>query len=293
MGQSLEDIQAYEDATHVIPGGLMSYTSVQKAEGLTEPADVGGGTQESQSFVDQYPNTVLQIGLYMVNACDDVARGKMDSQIDKIATWVRGTHRPVFIRVGYEFDGPHNHYSPSDYIRAYRYVVGRFRQLGVTNAAFVWHSYASVVTSPLTDWYPGDEYVDWFGISYFNQPQRYMQPVIDLAKQHKKPVMICEGSPWVVQTKYANSWNLWFAPLFKFIAANDIKAVSYINCDWDATPMFRQQRWGDARLRSNTEVLGRWRQEGASQDRYLKSSPDLFGSLGFDRVADQTVQMQK
>jgi hypothetical protein len=270
----------------------MTYTSVQQGEGLTEPSDAGGGTQNAQELVNRYPNTVLQIGLYMVNACDDVARGYLDSQIDHIAAWVQRTHRPVFIRVGYEFDGPHNHYAPQEYIPAYRHVVDRFRALKVTNVAFVWHSYASRVSRALTDWYPGDDYVDWFGISYFNQPQRYMQPVIDLAKQHKKPVMICEGSPWVVQTKYANSWNLWFAPLFKFIAANDIKALSYISCDWDATPMFRQQRWGDTRLQSNPEVLRLWLQE-TSQDRYLKSSPELFNILGFDPVGNPSSQQSE
>jgi hypothetical protein len=287
IGQSLEDIQAYENSTHVVPGGFMAYTSVQAAEGLTDLFNQGDGSQEAQMLVDQYPNAALQIGLYMVDACESVARGEMDSQIDKIATWIQKTRRPVYLRVGYEFDGPHNHYPPKEYVAAYRHVVDRFRTLKVRNVAYVWHSYASRSSRPLTDWYPGDGYVDWFGISYFNQPQRYMQPMVDLAKQHGKPVMISEGSPWVVQTKYTNAWNLWFVPLFKFMAANDIKALSYIGCNWDATKQFETQRWGDTRLQSNPEILHHWSQE-TSQDRYLKASPELFNLLGFDPVANQS-----
>jgi len=280
VGQSVDDIQDYQKKVSTNPGGLMGYTSVERAEGLKLPADEGGGTQHLQKLIDKNPDTVLQIGLWMVNDAANVAREKMDPQLDQLSAWIQNTHRPVYLRIGYEFDGPHNHYPPEDYIQAYHHIVDRFRKNGVSNVAFVWHSYASRLTRPLTDWYPGDDYVDWFGISYFNQPQSYMQPMIDLAKAHGKPVMIAEGSPWVIQTKYANSWNLWFKPLFKFIAANDIKALCYINCNWDTTPQFRHQRWGDTRIQSNAEILKQWLDE-TGQDRYLKASPDLYKSLGY------------
>ena len=49
----------------------------------------------------------------------------------------------VFLRIGYEFDGPHNHYDPQDYKKAYIYLADKINEEGVTNAVFVWHSYAS------------------------------------------------------------------------------------------------------------------------------------------------------
>ncbi len=76
---------------------------------------------------------------------------------------------------------------------AYRRIVDRFRDKGIRNVAFVWHSFASTGSEELMDWYPGDGYVDWVGISYFNQPQSYMMPVIDAAKKLKKPV-----SRWMI-----------------------------------------------------------------------------------------------
>jgi hypothetical protein len=283
VGQNVEDIQDYLDAVHAVPAGLMTYTSITDGEGLDTPYNAGDGTQDARKLIDAHPNTMLQIGLWMVDDCAKMASGEMDAAIDRLGDWIQSTHRPVLLRVGYEFDGPHNHYPPQDYIRAYRRLVDRFRKHGVRNVAYVWHSYAGSVQRPLIDWYPGDDYVDWVGLSYFNQPQRYMEPVVQFAKQHGKPVIIAESSPWMVQTKYPNAWNLWFAPLFKFIQANDIKALSYISCDWDATQQFRDKKWGDTRIQSNAELLERWRHE-TSQDRYLKSSPDLFKSIGYESV---------
>ena len=279
-GQSLEDIQTYVETTKAVPAGLMSYTSINNVEGLENAVNYGDGSQVAQRLLDHYPHTALQLGLWMVDSTQAVARGDLDENIDRLGAWIRKTKRPVFLRVGYEFDGTHNHYPPDEYILAYRRIVDRFRANGIRNAAFVWHSWASRSAEPLVSWYPGDAYVDWVGISYFNQPQSYLMPVIEFAKQHGKPVMIAESSPWNVQTKYANSWALWFAPLFKFIQTHDIKALSYISCDWDAT-QFAEKHWGDARIGINAELLQRWVNE-TSKDRYLKSSPDLFREVGFE-----------
>jgi len=282
VGQNVEEIQAYLGAAQVRPGGFMAYTSTQRMEGLDEPSNQGDGTQYAQKLVNDYPDTVLQIGLYIVDDCDHIAKGERDDAIDRLGDWIQATKRPVFLRIGYEFDGPHNHYPPQDYINAYRRLVNRFRDRGIRNVAYVWHSYASKISQPLDDWYPGDSYVDWVGISYFDQPQSQMLPAIQFAHEHQKPVMIAESSAWRVQTRWPNAWNLWFAPYFKFIDANNIKAVSYIGSDWDSLNQFSGQKWGDTRLQSNPEILRRWLQE-TSQDRYLKSSPDLFRQLGYEK----------
>jgi len=282
VGQNLEEIQSYLDAAQKVPGGFMAYTSLRDIQGLRAPANQGDGTQYAQKLMDDHPDTVLQLGLWIVDDCGRIARGEMDAKIDRLGDWIEGTRRPVFLRIGYEFDGPHNHYPPEDYVNAFRRIVDHFRRRGIHNVAYVWHSYASRISRPLGDWYPGDDYVDWIGISYFNQSQSQMQPALGFARAHGKPVMIAESSPWKVQTRWPNAWNLWFVPYFKFIQANDIKAVCYISSDWDATNQFRSQHWGDTRLQSNPENLRRWLEETA-QDRYLKASPDLFQRLGYKK----------
>lgn len=280
-GQNLEDIQATIEASHQIPGGVMSYTSLAQAEGTETAYKAGDGTQHAQKLVELYPQSALQIGLWMVGDCGRIASGDLDSAIDRLGEWIRKTNRPVYLRVGYEFDGPHNHYPPKDYVKAYQRLVDRFRKNGITNVAFVWHSYGSVASKDISPWYPGDSYVDWVGLSYFNQPQGYMKPVVEFAKLHQKPLMIGEASPWVMQTKYANSWNLWFKPLFKFARENNVKAISYISCDWNSMAQFAGQKWGDTRLQTSPEILKQWLSE-TSQATYLKASPELFKTLGFD-----------
>jgi hypothetical protein len=279
VGQTLEDTRAYAEASHDHPAGWMFYTSLRNLEGLETPFNQGDGTQDGTALVSGYPETALQVGLYMVDQCEEAAKGSLDNSIDRLGDWIARTKRPVFLRVGYEFDGPHNHYPPEDYIRAYRRLVDRFRKRGIRNVAYVWHSYAGQPTA-LNTWYPGDAYVDWVGLSYFDQPQRFMQPVVEFARQHGKPLMIGESSPWRIQTRYTNSWTLWFAHYFKFIRDNHIQAISYISTDWDSQSQFRNQHWGDTRLQTNPELLKRWMGE-TSQEMYLHGSPELFTQLEY------------
>jgi len=285
VGQDVENIKAYLESVKIVPAGFAAYTSAEFAEGLTDETDNGGGPQHAQVLVDRYPNTVLQLALYMVNEAEKVYSGDVDESLDKIADWIKSAQRPVFFRIGYEFDLPENYYEPKSYVQAYRYIVDRFRKRGVTNAAYVWHSYASKVSRPHEDWYPGDDYVDWFAISYFDQPQTQMNAMADLAERHKKPLMIAESAPWHFFTQNDDrAWKEWFVPMFKFAEARNVKAISYINCDWDATPLFVSMGWGDTRIQSNWALMKEWIAE-ISKEKYLKSSPGLFSTLGY-RASD-------
>lgn len=280
VGQDKTSIDAYVNAINIVPGGTMVYTSVQNTEGLAAPYDGGGGLHHGQYLVDQYPNTVIQVGLWMVDALGDVSSGALDGNIDAIGAWIKNSGRPVFLRIGYEFDYPANHYGPAAYVQAYRHIVDRLRNNNVANVAFVWHSYANLPEHPLSDWYPGDDYVDWVGMSVFGPPNVYMTQLADLARQHQKPLMIAEATPFGTGTLQGDtSWTNWFAPFFQFVADNGVKAVSYIDYDWESYPMFQGQGWGDARVQANDIVKGRWLQE-IGQDKYLQSSPDLYQQLG-------------
>ena len=51
------------------------------------------------------------------------------------------------------------------------------------------------------------------------------------------------------------TWDIWFKPLLAWIEFNDIEAWCYINCDWDAQPMWQKNHapgayWGDTRIES-------------------------------------------
>jgi hypothetical protein len=280
-GQDMSSIDEYVKSIDVIPAGVMFYTSIQDLEGIYEPADRGGGVHCGQYLAEKYPNTVIQVGLWMVDVLDRVNGGDLDGNIDKLGEWIKSLNRPVYLRIGYEFDLPQNRYEPAKYAEAFRHIADRLRKNGIDNVAFVWHSYAAMNSKKAMDWYPGDGYVDWFGISYFAQDRRYMEQIVRLAREHDKPVMIGEATPFGTQTIFGErSWNNWFAKFFKFAAENDIKAICYINYDWESYPLFKGQGWGDARIQGNKTVRKKWIME-TKKSKYLKSSRGLFVLLGY------------
>jgi hypothetical protein len=282
IGQDNETIEHYiSEAGCPLPAGFMLYTSIQEMSGLDARAnDPDGGTMFADDLVKKYPNTALQIGLYMVDALGDIPRGKYDANIQKLAAWCAKTPVPIFLRIGYEFDGAHNHYDPQQYQIAYRYIVDKLRKAGADNVAFVWHAHGHLLNSPIQNWYPGDKYVDWVGISYFAQHPAIMKPTVNFAKEKNKPLMIAESTPYGNKTSAGESvWRAWYKRYFTFIEANNVKAVCYINSNWEELPVWKG--WGDARIQANDFIKAKWRNETA-KDRYLYSSGTLFGTMGYN-----------
>jgi hypothetical protein len=121
-----------------------------------------------------------------------------------------------------EFDNPYFGYSqdPALYRLAYRALVDRCEALyGKSTCrhkiAFCWHSWAAPRwIDKLMDFYPGDSYVDWVGVSIFQQVypwavgagatggefaggnMAHVREVLDLAHSLHKPIMIAESTPF-------------------------------------------------------------------------------------------------
>ena len=192
------------------------------------------------------PNSVLAVGLYLVDHTgknlDHIADGAHHAAIDELNTFIQRADRAVFLRIGYEFDGAWNHYSPAKYIAAFRHIVDRLRENGVTNSVSVWQSATypggTYQNRPFRDWYPGDEYVDWLGLSYFVYDQYVHDSFLGFAREHNKPVLIAEstprgydlddltyGSPFsngggLVDKTPEEIWEEWYAPFFAYIHDN-------------------------------------------------------------------------
>ena len=77
------------------------------------------------------------------------------------------------------------------------------------------------------------------------------------------------------------AWKMWYKRFFAFIEANDVKAVSYINSNWEAQPMWKGQNWGDARVQANPFIKSQWELE-TSKGRYLHSDDGLFEAIGYE-----------
>ena len=192
---------------------------------------------------------------------------------------------------------------------AWRRIVDVMRAEGVENVVTVWQSSAAPIDDAIEQrhediavWYPGDDYVDWVGLSWFidgDEEQTvdigYDVPtarvladeVLALAREHGKPVMIAEASPqgyditarttahhsplWDGEPNTATRqlteqelWDAWFAPFFAYVQANDdvIDAIAYINCNWDAQPMwgppYEGGYWGDTRVNQSEVITANW-----------------------------------
>lgn len=297
MGQTVESITEYSEqfSDQKKPGGWSAYWGIPEFKGVTKShKNSTSNTQHHQMLVDDFPNTVIQSALWMVGKWDvakNTNNGFYDKVIKKYASWAKGTKRPIYLRIGYEFDGIHNELEPKEYVKAYRHIVDLLRKKGANNIAFVWHSYASKPYKDykLSAWYPGNEYVDWVGISVFGHAYGgtdfgpYCDTVLDFAKTHQKPVMIAEASPIHGITKENSEvWNQWFVPFFNFIYQKNIKAVSFINENWPKLRIEGISQWKDARLHNNKKVSKAWFEE-TNKDRYLKQSPELFQELGYSK----------
>lgn len=107
---------------------------------------------------------------------DQVAAGTYDTYIRTFAQAAAATARPVFIRFAAEMNGDWQVWStgansngPGDYIAAYRHVVDVSRAAGGTNIKWVFNPIVSYEGStPLTQLYPGDSYVDWVALDGYN-----------------------------------------------------------------------------------------------------------------------------
>lgn len=295
MGQTVETIKEYKRSfpDEVNPAGWSAYWAITEFTGVTDfHTNITGSSQNHQMIVDDFPNSVLHSAMWMVgkwNVAKNTANGVYDSVLKQYSDWLKTVDRPVYLRIGYEFDGPHNELEPEEYVKAYRYIVDYLRLEGIDNVAYVWHSYASTPYKnyALSDWYPGDDYVDWIGISIFSHAYSRAginaegNAVLDFAKQHKKPVMIAETNPvFGIGKKGSKVWDSWFVNFFSLVYEKNIKAICFINEDWTRINIEGLSEWKDARLYNNEQVSKAWFLE-TSKDRYLKQSPDLFNQLGY------------
>eukprot|EP00930_Biecheleria_cincta_P101802 TRINITY_DN93452_c0_g1_i1.p1 TRINITY_DN93452_c0_g1~~TRINITY_DN93452_c0_g1_i1.p1 ORF type:complete len:328 (+),score=29.36 TRINITY_DN93452_c0_g1_i1:176-1159(+) len=280
VGQDSHSINGFVDAVGM-PSGFSAYISVLNGtKGLTEPLRNGGGASNVDSLLQKFPDaTALNLAIWMVGHEAEVASGDYDAEIDAIATWVKSRGIAVYLRPGYEFDGPWNHCNPSKFIASFRRFVTRFRALGVSNAFWVWHTAAASTYQgrPRRDWYPGDEYVNLFGLSVFlqvlnNTETQWLRDFARFAAASGKPLMICESTPkgYVLPVAGRTAWREWFRSTFGFVEDFDVRVFAYINAQWDLLPMWTGQGWGDTRIESNSYVLDQFRHE-MTKPRWLAS----------------------
>jgi len=307
LGQANEnDMDAYINTVrkNPAPAGFAFYTSLSNGA-------VQKDMPRYKTYLQKYPFTALQLAIWTGERqwgepgyyLDDIVKGRYDINILALAMACKDFGRPIFIRFGYEFDGWHNAYPPDKYIAAYRYFVDKLRSLGVDNVAYVWHSwgvgayygdedypqyYPPLEGEPTQElWYPGDDYVDWvalsiFGIGWGNlTTNAVVQQVITFAENHGKPVMLAEAAAIKTWGGRDPNWVIpdtkWFENVFTLCRRNSVKALTYINVDWEERN--NSSTWGDTQIQNApTPVRAYWLEQISS---FLHSGEELFAKINY------------
>lgn len=294
------------------PAAAMAYTDIQTLRGLDKPVDYGSGIEYAEGileslFPDQHVG--LQIGLWLngTAGCDDINSGALDSNVKTLINYLSNSKATkIFLRVGYEFDNPSFGYTdPTSYKRAFVHLVDecRLRPTCDDKVEFVWHSWAAVRPyGTLEDYYPGNQYVDWVGVSIFDHffPWSHGQgrrddiiQVLEFANARDKPTMIAESTPFggieldsdITQPyDLEDPWERWFQPILDLIDEYDIAMWSYINCDWESQPMWHNVGFGDTRLSTSHAVMQQWHHKVLNGDRPFLGAGSLLecSSIQFD-----------
>ena len=105
--------------------------------------------------------------------------GAFDDYIERYAASIRDFGHPVMLRFMHEMNGDWypwgglaNENSVDQSAAAWRHVHAIFERVGARNVTWVWspnhNSVPDVEENDLTNYWPGDRYVDWVGVSGFN-----------------------------------------------------------------------------------------------------------------------------
>lgn len=105
----------------------------------------------------------------------NILSGQFDAYIDSWAYGLQAFGKPVYLRLFHEMNNQSypwaygtNGNSADDLINAWRYVHDRFARAGATNVRWVWSPNTENSLVTFSDLYPGDAYVDWFGVDGYN-----------------------------------------------------------------------------------------------------------------------------
>ncbi len=108
-------------------------------------------------------------------AFTDIAAGKYDDYFRKEADALRGLNMTVMLRFAHEMNLPSNDWGPgkagntgASYVEAWRHIVSIFREEGANNVKWVWAPNVDYGGRSFTQYFPGDEWVDYVGLDAYN-----------------------------------------------------------------------------------------------------------------------------
>ncbi|MBQ8525555.1 MAG: hypothetical protein IJ460_02380 [Clostridia bacterium] len=234
-----------ETAEPILP--LSSYLTY--VEGMTQPDLYYPANQMIKN-----DNVISMIG-WTINSLDEVDYNVVRNVLDTLNSY----NKPMFIRFANEMNVSPTGDDPNRYVEVFRTVANMIHEY--PNFAVVWSpNDLGGLDRPFEYYYPGDEYVDWVGVScymikYFqsnpNTSQKdsvyfmtgdnawainRIKPIVNFMKKNNinKPLMISEGGV-PTNNKFGEELSDWAAPrlrnmLYSLIMAYpQIKMINYFN----------------------------------------------------------------
>lgn len=146
--------------------------------------------------------------------CGPIVNGAYDSKLNQTFSYLNTLSCPVFLRIGGEVNVWDDRPKAADFISAYQHIASIARTQ-IPRAALVFSpNYSSGNRVDMDVYYPGDEYVDWIGVSLYYDRWHHsgdtkrdgfygvgdygdallnIQQVVNMSRLHARPVMVTEG----------------------------------------------------------------------------------------------------
>ena len=224
--------------------------------------------------------------------CPRVISGSYDAKLIETFGYLNTLSCPVFVRIGGEVNVWGNQAKPADFIAAYQHVVNIARSQAPRAAMVFSPNFSSANKVDMDIYYPGDQYVDWVGVSlYYDRWHRSgdtqrdefygvgaygdallnIQQVVNLSRLHHKPVIVTEGGSCNMYKGTDNSaWaadRMQRAYAFLPMVYPEVKCI--ISSDYG-------ESWSgiDYSFYTNPTVTAAYRQGVASNAAYVRNYQD-------------------
>ncbi len=252
-------------------------------------------------FVRMMPRKILDTAYDKTFSLQRIIDGKFDDDLHQYARDVKNYGQMVLVDFGLEMNGnwfpwsgavngggvktkygdPQKADGPERFVDAYRHIVDIFREEKVNNVTWFWHP--DVYSDPDVDWnrqknyYPGDDYVDWIGISAYgpqNPDEDYWDTFPEIMRDTQKNILEIPGiktKPLVLLEFGVTDHHplgrkdKWLAGAFEYIlnpsSPLQFKAISPWHENWEED----DDLWATIRLDSSPRALATFKKYIANE----------------------------
>ncbi|MFC1735685.1 hypothetical protein ACFL1X_06175 [Candidatus Hydrogenedentota bacterium] len=246
------------------------------------------GVNTLKHHMERYPDKVIHFSFGFDSMEELIPKGEKDHILKDIGNLFLESNRPIYLRIGIEPNGFWNKYeNPADFVAAYRYMVDFWDNMGVTNVAYIWNVHIMDKHLAYMEWYPGDNYVDWWS-------HEILGPASDPDWNHDSPstlqtrafcrdavsrglpVALAEVTAWHTGVAEGQvSWDKWFDGFFNHVNNPEygLKAYWYMPLDWSTVKGSWTQN-ADGRPSANPVVKANWLAE-LKKPQYLHATQPL------------------